>query len=296
MTPELEASYKACQQIARRTAKNFYYSFLSLPKPQRKSMCALYAFLRLTDDLGDSESPVAERKQQITLWRESLRDALAGMYTHEVFPALHHTIETYHIPHEYLYAVLDGMEMDLEETQYKTFADLELYCYRVASVVGLCCIHIWGFDSADALEPARKLGIAFQLTNILRDIHEDRLAGRIYLPEEDLAQFHYTQDDLKQQVDDDRFRDLMGFEIQRAKQLYRSGIALAEYVSPIGLPCLEVMTRIYSGLLQEIEKHCGSVFHKRIRLSRWRKGYIALQALLRRPDPKRLSTAVGFGC
>lgn len=295
MTPETEESYRHCQQIARRSAKNFYYSFLSLPKPQRLSMCALYAFLRLTDDLGDSSAPLAERKQHITRWREDLHKALAGVYTHEVFPALHHTVQTYQIPHEYLTAVLDGMEMDLEETIYQTFNELELYCYRVASVVGLCCIHIWGFDSAEALEPARKLGVAFQLTNILRDIQEDLLSGRIYLPREDLAQFDYTPQDLEQQIYDQRFRELMQFEIGRAKQLYRAGVQLAEYVSPVGLPCLEVMTRIYGGLLLEIEKHGGNIFQGRIRLSRWRKGYIALQAFLRRPDPKRLCRAIGCG-
>jgi phytoene synthase len=153
MNDPLAASYEYCRQIARHSATNFYYSFLVLPRPKRQAMCALYAFLRHTDDLGDSAQPASARADALARWRVSLERALVGKFDAPLFPALADTIACYTIPPEYLLAVIDGVVMDLEHTSYATFADLADYCYKVASAVGLACIHIWGFSHPAALEP-----------------------------------------------------------------------------------------------------------------------------------------------
>ena len=290
---QLAASYHHCQQIARRTAKKFYYSFLALPRPRRLAMCALYAFLRHTDDLGDNPSPLAERRRAVAAWRKSLESALAGEFDDPLFPALADTVQTYQIPHEYLFAVLDGIEMDLDERHYETFAELEEYCYRVASVVGLACIHIWGFRSQEALEPARQCGIALQLTNILRDVKEDSDAGRVYLPAEDLQRFDYSPDDLRAGVFDDRCRSLIQFEIARAKEYYAGAEQLRQWLEPVGLPVFDTMVGIYRALLDEIERREGNVFAGRVSLSGWRKLRIAAGSWLRQPKFRKLTLGAG---
>lgn len=279
MTPELAASFRYCQRVARSTARNFYYSFLALPRDQRKAMCALYAFLRATDDLGDSPAPADKRMQALAEWRQKLNAALEGRTDDLLFPALANIVARYAIPVEYLHAVIDGMEMDLEVTRYQTFADLELYCYRVASVVGLCCIHIWGFEGEEAIEPARRCGIAFQLTNILRDLKEDAERGRVYLPLEDLEKFEYTVEDLMAGVRDERFRRLMDFEIERTEQFYQQGILLNRWLAPAGRPAFGAMVAIYHGLLTEIKRRDGDVFDTRVSLSGWKKLRIAAGSL-----------------
>src|SRR5262245_45860422 len=172
MTPALRRSYTYCERLARREAGNFYHAFRVLPAPQRRAMCALYAFLRVADDLSDAPGDPESKRQPLAEWRRGLDEALHGKYSHALHPAFHHTVETYAIPREHLEAVLDGVEMDLAPVSYATFDDLKLYCYRVASAVGLACIHVWGFDDARARVYAEHAGIAFQLTNILRDLGE----------------------------------------------------------------------------------------------------------------------------
>ncbi|HEY2895309.1 MAG TPA: phytoene/squalene synthase family protein, partial [Pirellulales bacterium] len=197
MSDEIAASYAHCRRIARRSASSFYYSFLLLPKPKRQAMCALYAFLRRTDDLGDSAAPAAERRGALVDWRHALVECQAGIYADPILPALAHTVRTFSIPLEYLHAVIDGIETDLEPVAYESFDQLEEYCYRVASVVGLACLRIWGSIHPSAERPARQCGIAFQLTNILRDLGEDAARGRVYLPREDMDRFAYRAEDLK---------------------------------------------------------------------------------------------------
>ena len=206
MNDELAASYVHCQQIARRSASSFYYSFLLLPKPKRQAMCALYAFLRQTDDLSDSADSATDRRAALETWRESLERATRGAFDDPLLPALADTMAGYSIPVDHLHAVIDGVEMDLEPLEYETFDELEAYCHRVASAVGLACLCIWGTTSERALEPARQCGVAFQLTNILRDLKEDAARGRVYLPREDLARFDYSSDDLRAGICDQRFR------------------------------------------------------------------------------------------
>ena len=284
MRRELNTSYAVCHRITRRAAQNFYYSFLLLPGMKRRSMCALYAFLRRTDDLADGDGPVESRRGALDAWRRSLDRALAGSFDDPLLPALADTVSRWSIPQVYLHDVLDGVEMDLEDRGYDTFDELELYCYRVASAVGLACLYVWGFDGESALEPARKCGIAFQLTNILRDVKEDLQRGRVYLPAEDLRRFEYSVDDLKRGVRDERFRALMRFEIERAEQYYRQGAALRNHLHVQSRPVFVAMTGMYRALLAEICRRDGDVFSGPIRLSRWRKIRIAGRAWMGRPS------------
>jgi phytoene synthase len=282
MIGDLTASYAHCRDVARRAAGSFYYSVLVLPHAKRQAMCALYAFRRATDDLGDSDKPLDLRREELSAWRRALAGALEGQLCGPMFPALVDTVARYGIPHEYLFDCIDGVEMDLAERTYESFAELEDYCYHVASVVGLSCIHIWGFSNPAAIAPARDLGVAFQLTNILRDLKEDAERGRIYLPGEDLRRFGYAADDLGRGVCNSQFRELMDFEIARAEEFYIRGTALLPYVSRDSRAALRAMTGIYRGLLGEIKRRGGDVFTKRVRLSGLRKASIAAWSLLPR--------------
>ncbi len=223
---QLTASYTYCRRLARRSASSFYYSFWLLPRPQRSAMHALYAYLRQTDDWGDSSEPLELRRAALVRWRRSLERSLGGQFDDPLWPALVDAVRRFEVPPELLFAVIDGVEMDLDRTRYQSFEELAEYCHRVASVVGLACIHIWGFRDDAALEPARRCGLAFQLTNILRDLKEDADRDRVYLPQEDLDRFGYTVADLKRGVRDERFRSLMQFEILRTEELYRQAAAV----------------------------------------------------------------------
>lgn len=280
---DLKTSYSHCRKLARSADSNFYYSFLLLPSAKRQAMFALYAFLRRTDDLGDSGEPLERRREALGQWRASFEASLQGRFEDELFPALADTIKTHCIPPEYLRAVVEGVEMDLEPVCYETFAQLEQYCHHVASAVGLACIHIWGFSGPDAFEPARACGVAFQLTNILRDLKQDALQDRVYLPREDLRRFNYSLDDLKQGVRDQRFQGLMQFEIARAEKFYHEASRLEQYLSADGRRIFRVMLSTYSELLTEIKRREGDVFASRIRLGLWKKLRIAAAGTLSRP-------------
>jgi phytoene synthase len=279
MTSELARSYAWCDRLARREAGNFYAAFRVLPRQQRLATCALYAFLRIADDLSDDAGEVEQKRVLLVDWRRRLRGALQGHDTHPSHAALRHTVTTYHIPREYLEAALDGVEMDLGEVRFATFADLRLYCYRVASVVGLACLHVWGFTADRALGYAEDAGIAFQLTNILRDLGEDAARGRVYLPREDLERFGYDPERLRRGERDERFRALMRFEVERARGYYAAAWPLVPLLRPAGRAVFLVMARTYRGLLDVIEKRDYDVFSSRARVSRWRKFCLVLGAL-----------------
>ncbi len=242
-------------------------------------MCALYTFMRIADDLSDEPMPVPVKRARLAEWRAGLRLALAGTYQHASHPALHDTVERYHVPARYLEAVIDGVEMDLDPTLYQTFAELRNYCWHVASVVGLSCIHVWGFHGPAAIRYAEDAGIAFQLTNILRDLGEDAVRGRVYLPDEDLTRFGYDVEQLRLGIRNAAFRDLMQFEVDRARAYYRRGWQLPERLSPAGRAVFLMMARTYSGLLDEIERRDFDVFSARVRVPRWKKMIFALAAL-----------------
>ncbi len=242
-------------------------------------MCSLYAFLRIADDLADNPGPDQEKRQAIGNWRKSLQQALAGEYTHPIYPALHHAVEQFAIPPRYLFDALDGVEMDLQPTIYNTFAELRNYCYHVASVVGLCCIHIWGFSHPSATGYAEKAGIAFQLTNILRDLAEDAIRGRVYLPREDFVRFRLSPEGLAQRKGDPAFRDMMKFQVLRARKFYESSMPLLGLLNPCGQAVFLTLAQTYRSLLDAIEKQDYDVFEGRVRLKTWHKVFLALRSL-----------------
>lgn len=282
----LRQSYRKCEEIARKRARNFYYAFKVLPKTKRQAMCAIYAFMRYCDDVSDSTSSVGSKRNDLEEWRSALDSALAGDYSQNgILPAFHDAVRTFRIPAEYFHELIDGAEMDLSITRYATFADLYQYCYRVASVVGLVCIGVFGFRDGSANEYAEYCGVAFQLTNILRDIKEDADRGRIYIPQEDLAAFGYSEDDLCHGVLDDRFRALMKFQVARARKYYDQGMPLVGLVDPISRPGLLAMIGIYTAILDRIERNDYDVFSRRISLSKKEKLALAARsALLAKAD------------
>jgi phytoene synthase len=269
----LEASYDFCRKIARTRARNFYYSFLLLDRDQKNAMCAIYAFMRYCDDISEGEGA---SREGIERWRCDLGEALEGRYgDNPLWPAFQDSVKRYRIPHDYFQEMIDGVSSDLEPRQVQTFDELYRYCYQVASVVGLTIIHIFGFESQDALILAEKCGIAFQLTNILRDIREDRENERIYLPAEDIQRFRA---DLTKY--DDNFIRLMQFEAERAHRYYDESRPLIGMVHERSRKSLEALIEIYSRLLNRIERSKFDVLAKRIRLPTWEKvGILVLASL-----------------
>jgi phytoene synthase len=275
----LEESYAYCRRVARTRARNFYYAFRLLAREQRNGMCAIYAFMRYCDDLSDE--PGANRAA-IERWRGALDEALAGRCdSHPSLSAFHDTVSRYRIPPRYFHDMIDGVLSDLEPHRFETFDQLYRYCYQVASVAGLATIHVLGFESPEAPKLAEKCGIAFQLTNILRDIREDAERGRIYLPAEDLARFRVTEDDIRGGVRTPEFIDLMDFEATRARQYYQESRPLVGLVNRSGRASLAALISIYARLLEQIERTNYDVFSRRISLSGWEKSWIAVKALWR---------------
>ena len=273
----VDQSYQYCMKVARSRAKNFYYSFVLLSAQQRKAMCAIYAFMRYCDDLSDE--PGATRAA-VDQWRADLEEALQGRFTdHPVWPAFYHTVRRFGIPHDYFRQMIAGITSDLEPRTFETFEDLYGYCYQVASVVGLTIIHIFGFDTRSALPLAEKCGVAFQLTNILRDIREDAERGRIYLPAEDLRRFGVSEADLKAGNRTPQFLELMRFESARARSFYNESQLLLDLIHPRSRSSLWALIAIYSRLLERIEGTNYDVFSQRVRLSLFEKSWIVVRAL-----------------
>ncbi len=304
--PPLAESYQACVQVARRTGRNFYYSFLTLPKRLAEDMCVLYAFMRWTDDLADAEElPIEIRQVAIQQWREYVRAALHSppplhavspppladfaplsvssnqLIDRHILNAIVDVVRRHQIPEQYLFDVIDGVESDLEVRRFETFPQLEDYCYHVAGAVGLCCVHIWGFEGAQTERLAIDCGTAFQLTNVLRDLSEDAARGRIYLPHEDLARFGYSAEELRAGIRNSAFEALMKFEVDRARDYYERSADLTACLSTPGRRIYTAMRDIYGGLLREIERRRYDVFTQRIRLSGFQKLKSALLAYIR---------------
>jgi phytoene synthase len=271
-------SYSFCEAVARREAKNFYYSFLLLDAARRRAMCAIYAFMRYCDDLSDSEaiSGAAQKAAAIARWRGDLEAAFEGRTPeHPLWPAFIDAVARYRIPHRYFFEMIDGVSSDLEPRCVHTFEDLYDYCYHVASVVGLTIVHIFGFRagfySPEALKLAEKCGIAFQLTNILRDVREDAENQRVYLPDEDLERFHVTADDLRGPQIAPRLKELLAFEAGRARQYYRESAPLVGMIDPASRASLRALIGIYSRLLERIVESGFDVLTHRIRVPTWEK-------------------------
>jgi phytoene synthase len=287
MTATLEASYRHCRQVARSRAKNFYYSFLLLDRTRRDSMCAVYAFNRYCDDLSDdpSATETIHAVERIREWRMDLDRALHGNFEGNIiWPAFHDTVQRYNIPHRYFYEMIDGISSDLEPRQIETFEELRRYCYQVASVVGLTIIHIFGFQSIKALLLAEKCGIAFQLTNILRDVREDAGLGRVYIPREDLERFGVSLEELRSGAESVNFRQLMQFEAGRAWEYYRDSAPLAQLIDKQTRPSLWALREIYQRLLRRIETGNYAVLSRRINVPTYTKLGLLIKAFLLKPS------------
>jgi len=282
--PQLIMAYSVCKGITRAAAKNFYYAFLVLPRRKREALCAVYAFMRRCDDITDDPkvSP-AERRQQLDTWLDALHRAQQGDPTDDaILLALTDAQRRYTIPAGLLDELAHGTAMDVKEAEasmqtgagvihYKTFEDLRLYCYRVASVVGLVCIHIFGYRDPEAEPLAERCGLAFQLTNIIRDVKEDASLGRVYLPEEDLAKFNLALSDVITVCDPTRLRPVLSLQADRAREAYASGDALISYISEDSQPALWVLINIYRNLLEKIASKQYDVFSAKVSLSTWEK-------------------------
>jgi len=281
----LRSSYDQCRRIARQSRSSFTPCFYLLSGRRRRAMEALYAFMRHTDDMVDTEVGAEQAGQALSRWREQTTDAFAGLSLgsqgdERILPAVADMVERFEIPDEYLFDVIDGVGMDLSKHRYETFDELAEYCYRVATVVGLACLRIWGYRGDDPQEAAHACGMAFQLTNILRDLREDLGRGRVYLPQEELRRFNYSEDDLAAATDDGRFRELMRLETDRAERFYWTATELAGALNGGGRRIFVTMIRVYYRLLKEIQAEPGRVLRERVCLGRWRPLAIMARTML----------------
>jgi phytoene synthase len=268
-------------RLTRRSRSNFFYAFLALPRPQREAIYAVYAFCRIVDDAVDLGQDRAEQRRELDRWRQEIARVYEGRPEHPAAQRLQEAVRLYPIPRAALEEIIAGVEMDLERTSYETFADLYPYCYRVASAVGLCCIEIFGYFDPRAREYAVNLGVALQLTNILRDVQADGRAGRVYLPQEDLRRFGVTPEDLVVGRYTPGFVELMRFEAARARDYYRRAWAALPPGDAPRLYAAEIMGRTYFALLRAIEARRFRVFGTRVTLPAWRRVGIALACWIR---------------
>jgi len=270
MTPD-----EYCQEKAAKSGSSFYYSFLFLPPEQRKAITALYAFCREVDDIVDECSDPQIARVKLQWWRDTMRETVNGTPQHPVQKALVDPIQHFKLPLELLLEIIDGMEMDLDNNRYTTFDDLSLYCYRAASVVGLLAARIFGYQDPAVLDYAKNLGMAFQLTNILRDVRKDAARNRIYIPQEELKQFGVSETDITEHHFTENMVDLLKFQSDRAHDYYQKAFEhLPEqdrYTQRSGL----IMAAIYLNTLQAIEKDNYRVLDGRISLTPIKKLWLA---------------------
>jgi phytoene synthase len=270
MTPD-----EYCQKRAAKSGSSFYYSFLFLPPERRRAITALYAFCREVDDVVDEVTDPGVARSKLAWWRAEIVAAYAGTPQHPVARALVPVVAAYGLPQEHLQAVIDGMAMDLERARYLDFADLETYCHRVAGVVGLLSAEIFGYSQPATRGYARDLGIAFQLTNIIRDVGEDARRGRVYLPQADLARHGVTASALLQRTESAEFRAMMAEQVARARTWYARALEQLPTVDRAAQRPGLIMAAIYRSLLEEIERERFAVLDQRIALTPLRKLWIA---------------------
>jgi phytoene synthase len=270
-----------CQQKAAQSGSSFYYSFLFLPPERRRAITALYAFCREVDDTVDECSDAAVAHNKLAWWRKEIGAMLAGNPTHPVTQALQPHLATYSLDGKYLLAIVDGMEMDLNQTRYLDFTGLQRYCWHVAGVVGILSASIFGVTQAQTLQYAEKLGLAFQLTNIIRDVGEDARKGRIYLPVDELQQFNVTAADILNARHSENFEKLMRFQAQRAQAIYDEAFALLPAADRRAQRPGLMMAAIYRALLGEIERDGFHVLNQRISLTPIRKLWLAWKTYVR---------------
>jgi phytoene synthase len=270
-----------CARLTRKSRSNFYYSFLFLSRDKREAMYAVYAFCRSVDDVADGSAPLSEKQAALESWRHELDQCYQGIPTHPITTKLAHSLQRFPIPKEYFDELIAGVEMDLTRNRYPTFHELYAYCYRVAGVVGLMCIEIFGYRNAKARDYAVNLGVALQLTNIMRDLKVDAERGRIYLPRDELARFGYGEDELMQGIYTPAFFDLMHFTAGRTRQYFQNASQLLAAEDRRSLFAAEIMGAIYYRLLETIETSNYHVFDRTITLPTSQKLWIALSIWLR---------------
>lgn len=275
----LRKAYKQAERITSEYSKSFYFASALLPEEKRSAVRALYAFCRTVDDIVD-ESTDTERETQLDYWRRMV-EAASFSEGDLVAAAWADTLARYHIPRHYALQLIDGVARDLVQTRYQTFDELATYCYGVASTVGLMSMYIVGFHSSDAVPYAIKLGVALQMTNILRDVGEDYQAGRLYLPREELAFYGVREQDIVEGRVTDNWRQFMKFQIDRTRQLYEASWQGVKMLEREGQFAIGAASVFYQGILDEIEKNDYDVFTRRASLSNWGKAS-RIPALIKR--------------
>jgi phytoene synthase len=285
---QVARSRRYCAELTRAAARNFYYGLKLLPEPKRSAMFALYAYMRIVDDITDDDdgATVAQREHELQRWQELTRRALAGRMLagegHDIWPAFAETVRRYEIPGEIFDEVIAGQTQDLRPIRFRDFDQLYEYCYRVAGVVGLASIRVWGYRGGEQTERlAIARGVAFQLTNILRDLREDGARGRVYLAREDLDAARITPESLVGGVPDDKFEQLIFSQIARAESFYALSEGLEERIAADSRPTLIAMTEIYRGLLKKIANEPARVLRERVSLSMLSKLRIGWRAMRR---------------
>ncbi|MTW04272.1 presqualene diphosphate synthase HpnD [Pseudoduganella ginsengisoli] len=270
-----------CQQKAAASGSSFYYSFLFLPVERRRAIMALYAFCREVDDTVDECTDEGVARVKLDWWRKEIAGMYQGSMNHPVTQALAPHLQTYQLKQEHLQAIIDGMEMDLNQTRYLDYPGLKKYCWHVASVVGILSASIFGATRPETLQYAEKLGLAFQLTNIIRDVGEDARKGRIYLPVNELQQFNVTAADLLNARHSENFEKLMRFQAERAQQMYDEAFALLPAEDRRAQRPGLIMAAIYRTLLTEIQDDGFHVLNQRISLTPIRKLWLAWKTYIR---------------
>jgi len=302
-----EESYDECHRVARTAHSNFYPAFFLLPKAKRDGIVALYAFMRLIDDVSDENGDFLAKQRGLAKWRAALDEGLTGVSpttegaspsaspaiastpgAEKVLPALVDTMRRYKMPPRYLHDLISGAEMDLTKQVYSSFDRLREYCYRVAGTVGLTCTHIFGFRDPRALDLSEKLGLAFQLTNIIRDVREDHSIGRVYLPEEDLERYGVKKEDFARSEATLGVRELLRFEADRTWDFYQQGSQLLGLIDEDSRSTLWLLVHTYSGLLARIESLEFAVFGERVRLSKAEKMMAIAKARFGRPTEENI--------
>lgn len=272
MTPQ-----EYCQNKAAQSGSSFYYSFLSLPDDKRDAIIALYAFCREVDDIVDSRSESHIKQIKLDWWRQEIDNLFNSNPQHPITRALEHPIKQYSLPKEHFQEILDGMEMDMQAVRYADFKELNLYCHRVAGVVGIMSAEIFGYQNRQTLKYAHNLGIAFQLTNIIRDVYEDMRRDRLYLPMNELAEHGVTETDIRSRKHTDAFDRLMQVQIKRANEYYQLAMEQLPEVDRHAQLAGIIMAAIYRHLLNKIDHEGRHVLDQRIMLTPLRKLWIAWQ-------------------
>ena len=305
----LEASRLYCEHLTRTQARNFYYGLKLLPEPKRSAMFALYAWMRLVDDIADEDDgrTIDQRSADLEAWGEQTRAVLGGQPVrrirpqgHEIWPAFAAMVRQYNLPLRVFEDVIAGQLQDLQPIAFESFDELYLYCYRVAGTVGLASIYVWGFDGQEDTEMlAVERGVAFQLTNILRDLREDAARGRIYLPRQELAAQDMSEEELRSALDRGRgcrkFHDLMRQQIARADGYYHKSRELEGRIAVDSRATLSAMTAIYSGLLRKVAREPERVLRERVSLSIFHKLLIGWRASRTDGGAAGFSTPVQVG-